>query len=68
VHQPFLADPATGPAGGEVRQAAGQSQHPCWLSDVDAGDRRIARVIGTLRKSPQSGKMLIVITLDRNAD
>jgi hypothetical protein len=35
---------------------------------VDAGDRRIARVIGTLRKSPQSGKMLIVITLDRNAD
>lgn len=35
-------------------------------SDVEAGDRHLARVVQTLQKSPQWNKMLIVITVDEN--
>jgi acid phosphatase len=35
-------------------------------SDVDSGDRHIARVIDALRNGPQWGKMLVVITFDEN--
>ncbi|RYE04383.1 MAG: acid phosphatase [Sphingomonadales bacterium] len=35
-------------------------------SDVDAGDRHIARVIDALRKSPQWDKMLVIVTFDEN--
>jgi acid phosphatase len=35
-------------------------------SDVDSGDRHIARAVDVLRNSPQWGKMLIVITFDEN--
>ena len=35
-------------------------------SDVDSGDRHIARVVDALRNSPQWDKMLIVITFDEN--
>ncbi|WP_420144544.1 alkaline phosphatase family protein [Sphingobium sp.] len=34
--------------------------------DVDAGDRHIAAIIDTLRKSPQWQKMMIVVTFDEN--
>ena len=35
-------------------------------SDVDAGDRHIARVLDTLRNSPQWARMLVVVTFDEN--
>ncbi|HEX5305622.1 MAG TPA: acid phosphatase [Dyella sp.] len=35
-------------------------------SDVEAGDRHLARVVQALQKSPQWKKMLIVITFDEN--
>jgi acid phosphatase len=35
-------------------------------SDVDAGDRHIARIVDALRKSPQWEKMLVVVTFDEN--
>jgi acid phosphatase len=35
-------------------------------SDVDAGDRHIARVIDALMSGPQWAKMLVVVTFDEN--
>jgi acid phosphatase len=35
-------------------------------SDVDSGDRHIARVIDALRDGPQWSKMLVIITVDEN--
>lgn len=63
----FLADAAAGrlPPVTFYKPQGNLNMHAGY-SDVDAGDRHIARVVDALRKSPQWGKMLIVITFDEN--
>jgi acid phosphatase len=63
----FLADAEAGrlPAVTYYKPQGNLNMHAGY-SDVDAGDRHIARVIDALRKSPQWKKMLVVITFDEN--
>jgi acid phosphatase len=63
----FLADVAAGtlPSVSYYKPQGNLNMHAGY-SDVDAGDRHIARVIDALRKSPQWGKMLVVVTFDEN--
>lgn len=63
----FLADAAAGtlPPVSYYKPEGDLNMHAGY-SDVDAGDRHIARVIDALRRSPQWEKMLIVITFDEN--
>lgn len=63
----FLADAAAGklPPVTFYKPQGNLNMHAGY-SDVDAGDRHIARVIDALRRSPQWDKMLIVITFDEN--
>ncbi len=63
----FLADAAAGelPPVTFYKPQGNLNMHAGY-SDVDAGDRHIAGVIDALRKSPQWGKMLIVVTFDEN--
>lgn len=63
----FLADAAAGtlPPVSYYKPEGDLNMHAGY-SDVDAGDRHIARVVDTLRKSPQWAKMLVVITFDEN--
>ena len=63
----FLADVEAGklPAVSYYKPQGNLNMHAGY-SDVDAGDRHIARVVDALRKSPQWSKMLVVITFDEN--
>jgi acid phosphatase len=63
----FLADAAAGrlPPVAFYKPQGNLNMHAGY-SDVDAGDRHIARVIDALRKSPQWGKMLVVVAFDEN--
>ncbi|WP_026359591.1 acid phosphatase [Sphingomonas sp. PR090111-T3T-6A] len=63
----FLADVAAGtlPSVSYYKPQGNLNMHAGY-SDVDAGDRHIARVIDALRKSPQWEKMLVVVTFDEN--
>ncbi|HET6631479.1 MAG TPA: acid phosphatase [Rhodanobacteraceae bacterium] len=47
-------------------KAQGNLNMHAGYSDVDAGDRHIARVIDALRSSPQWPQMLVVVTVDEN--
>jgi acid phosphatase len=63
----FLADVEAGrlPAVSFYKPQGNLNMHAGY-SDVDAGDRHIARVIDALRKSPQWHRMLVVVTFDEN--
>jgi acid phosphatase len=63
----FLADAQAGtlPAVTFYKPQGDLNMHAGY-SDVDAGDRHIARTIDLLRRSPQWDKMLVVITFDEN--
>jgi acid phosphatase len=63
----FLADVEAGrlPSVAYYKPQGNLNMHAGY-SDVDAGDRHIARVIDALRKSPQWDKMLVVVTFDEN--
>ena len=63
----FIADIETGrlPAVSFYKPQGNLNMHAGY-SDVDAGDRHIARVVDALRKGPQWEKMLVVITFDEN--
>jgi acid phosphatase len=63
----FLADVAAGklPSVTYYKPQGNLNMHAGY-SDVDAGDRHISRVVDALRKSPQWGKMLVVVTFDEN--
>lgn len=63
----FLADAAAGllPPVAFYKPQGNLNMHAGY-SDVDAGDRHIARVVDTLRSSPQWGKMLVIVTFDEN--
>jgi len=63
----FLADVAAGklPPVAYYKPQGNLNMHAGY-SDVDAGDRHIARVVDALRKSPQWEKMLVVVTFDEN--
>jgi acid phosphatase len=63
----FLADVAAGrlPPVAFYKPQGNLNMHAGY-SDVDDGDRHIARVIDALRKSPQWEKMLVVVTFDEN--
>jgi acid phosphatase len=63
----FLADVEAGrlPAVAYYKPQGNLNMHAGY-SDVDAGDRHIARIVDALRKSPQWEKMLVVVTFDEN--
>lgn len=63
----FLADTEKGklPAVSFYKPQGDLNMHAGY-SDVDAGDRHIAVVVDTLRRSPQWEKMLVIITFDEN--
>lgn len=63
----FLADAEAGrlPVVSFYKPQGDLNMHAGY-SDVDAGDRHIARVLDTLRNSPQWARMLVVITFDEN--
>ncbi|WP_404711991.1 acid phosphatase [Sphingomonas sp. MMS24-J13] len=63
----FLADAAAGrlPPVTFYKPQGNLNMHAGY-SDVDAGDRHIARVIDALRKSPQWHRMLVIVTFDEN--
>ena len=63
----FLADVAAGtlPPVSYYKPEGDLNMHAGY-SDVDAGDRHIARVIDALRRSPQWPRMLVVVTFDEN--
>lgn len=63
----FLADVEIGqlPSVSFYKPQGNLNMHAGY-SDVDAGDRHIARVIDALRKSPQWSRMLVVVTFDEN--
>jgi acid phosphatase len=63
----FLADAAAGrlPPVTFYKPQGNLNMHAGY-SDVDTGDRHIARVIDALRKSPQWHRMLVVVTFDEN--
>ncbi|MDQ1153402.1 acid phosphatase [Brevundimonas sp. SORGH_AS_0993] len=63
----FLADAEAGrlPSVSFYKPQGDLNMHAGY-SDVDAGDRHIARVIDALRNSPQWARMLIVVTFDEN--
>jgi acid phosphatase len=63
----FLADAAAGrlPPVSFYKPQGNLNMHAGY-SDVDAGDRHIARIVDALRKSPQWKRMLIVIAFDEN--
>jgi acid phosphatase len=63
----FLADAEAGrlPAVSFYKPQGDLNMHAGY-SDVDAGDRHIARTIDTLRKSPQWHRMLVIVTFDEN--
>ena len=63
----FLADVEEGNLPSVVfYKPQGNLNMHAGYSDVDAGDRHIAQVFDALRKSPQWGRMLVVITFDEN--
>jgi acid phosphatase len=63
----FLADVEAGtlPAVTYYKPQGNLNMHAGY-SDVDAGDRHIAIIVDALRKSPQWGKMLVIVTFDEN--
>jgi len=63
----FLADVAAGrlPPVSFYKPQGNLNMHAGY-SDVDAGDRHIARVVDALRRSPQWKRMLVVVTFDEN--
>lgn len=63
----FLADAVAGklPSVSYYKPQGDLNMHAGY-SDVEAGDRHIARVVDTLRKSPQWNRMMIVVTFDEN--
>jgi len=63
----FIADAVAGklPAVSFYKPQGDLNMHAGY-SDVDAGDRHIARVIDALMSGPQWGRMLIVVTFDEN--
>lgn len=63
----FLADAEAGklPAVSFYKPQGNLNMHAGY-SDVDSGDRHIARTVEALRNSPQWDRMLIVITFDEN--
>jgi acid phosphatase len=63
----FLADAAAGrlPAVTFYKPQGDLNMHAGY-SDVDAGDRHIARAIDALKSGPQWDRMLVVITFDEN--
>lgn len=63
----FLADAEAGrlPSVSFYKPQGDLNMHAGY-SDVDAGDRHIARVLDGLRNSPQWARMLVVVTFDEN--
>jgi acid phosphatase len=63
----FMADIAAGrlPAVSFYKPQGDLNMHAGY-SDVDAGDRHIARVVEALRTGPQWDRMMVVITFDEN--
>ncbi|WDS35102.1 acid phosphatase [Pseudoxanthomonas sp.] len=63
----FLADAAAGklPAVSYYKPQGNLNMHAGY-SDVEAGDRHLARIVHALQNSPQWKRMLIVITVDEN--
>lgn len=63
----FLADAAAGrlPAVTFYKPQGDLNMHAGY-SDVDAGDRHIARAIDALKSGPQWDRMLVIITFDEN--
>ncbi|HWU02125.1 MAG TPA: acid phosphatase, partial [Novosphingobium sp.] len=63
----FLADALAGklPQVAFYKPQGNLTMHAGY-SDVESGDRHLAAVIDTLRRSPQWAKMLVVITFDEN--
>ena len=63
----FMADAQAGrlPAVSFYKPQGDLNMHAGY-SDVDAGDRHIARVIDALMSGPQWAKMLVVVTFDEN--
>ncbi len=63
----FLADAAAGrlPAVTFYKPQGDLNMHAGY-SDVDAGDRHIARAIDALKSGPQWEKMVVIITFDEN--
>ncbi|TPG20973.1 acid phosphatase [Sphingomonas koreensis] len=63
----FLADVEAGelPPVSFYKPQGNLNMHAGY-SDVEAGDRHIARIVDALRKSPQWPRMLVVITFDEN--
>jgi acid phosphatase len=63
----LLADIAAGklPAVTFYKPQGNLNMHAGY-SDVEAGDQHIAVMVDALRRSPQWGKMLVVITFDEN--
>ena len=63
----FLADAEAGklPPVAFYKPQGDLNMHAGY-SDVDAGDRHIAMIVDTLRRSPQWNRILVVITFDEN--
>ena len=63
----FLADAEAGrlPPVAFYKPQGDLNMHAGY-SDVDAGDRHIAMIMDALRRAPQWGRMLVVITFDEN--
>lgn len=63
----FLADAAAGrlPAVSFYKPQGDLNMHAGY-SDVDAGDRHIARAIDALKSGPQWDKILVIVTFDEN--
>jgi acid phosphatase len=63
----FLADVEAGelPAVSFYKPQGNLNMHAGY-SDVDSGDRHIARIVDALRKSPRWERMLVVVTFDEN--
>jgi acid phosphatase len=63
----FLADAAAGrlPAVSFYKPQGDLNMHAGY-SDVDTGDRHIARAIDALKSGPQWDRMLVVVTFDEN--
>lgn len=63
----FMADAQAGrlPAVSFYKPQGDLNMHAGY-SDVDAGDRHIARVVDALMSGPQWAKMLVVVTFDEN--
>jgi acid phosphatase len=63
----FLADAKAGrlPSVTFYKPQGDLNMHAGY-SDIDAGDRHIARVVKALRHSPQWGRMLVIIAFDEN--